>query len=132
MEVLNAEQFIDKKKKQFEKDKLKNKKLKVKDISRKGKHVLIKEAITLMPQSNYQDKVFVIERVKFVGTEGDIISRHREDSKLEYRIGYFIVGKIGKRNGHWTWGQYCPFIPVEDFYKLIKKAKDEGTILKEI
>ena len=127
MNILNAEQFIEKKKRQFEIEK--NRIFKVKDISREGYHFWKKEAITLMKQSNYEEKVFVIERVKFVRTEGNIESKHRENSKVEYRIGYFIVGKIGKRAGHWTWGQYCPFIPIEDFEKLIKRARDEGTIL---
>ena len=129
MEILKAEEFIEKKKKQFEKNKTRN--FKVKDISRKGYHVWRKESITLMPQSNYPEKVFVIERIKFVKTDGEITSNHRENDYYEYRIGYFIVGKIGKRNGHWTWGQYCPFIPLNDFHKLIKLAEKEGTILKE-
>ena len=127
METLTAKQFMEKKKKQFETEN--DRFFKVKDISRKGWHTWKKDAITLMQQSNYEEKVFVIERVKFVKTEGEIISSHRENDHYEYRIGYFIVGKIGKRNGHWTWGQYCPFIPVNDFHKLIKLAEKEGTIL---
>mgnify|MGYP001605355488 CR=1 FL=1 len=67
MRILTAEQFIKKKKIQFEK--LKHRRFRVKDISRNGWHVCEKEAITLMPQSNYPEKVFVIERVKFVGIE---------------------------------------------------------------
>lgn len=129
MNVLTAQEFIENKKRQFEKER--NRNFKVKDISRKGHHLWKKEAITLMPQSNYPEKVFVIERVKFVETKGEIISNHRENDHHEYRIGYFIVGKIGKRNGHWTWGQYCPFIPIQDFHKLVRKAEEEGTILKE-
>ena len=127
METLTAEEFIEKKKKQFEKEK--NRSFKVKDISRKGYHTWKKESITIMPQSNYPQKVFVFERIKFIKTEGKITSNHREKDYYEYRIGYFIVGKIGKRDGHWTWGQYCPFIPVNDFHKLIKLAEKEGTIL---
>jgi len=84
-----------------------------------------------MPQSNYPEKVFVVERIKFIKTEGEIVSKHRENDYYEYRIGYFIVGKIGKRDGHWTWGQYCPFIPIQDFHELLRKAEEEGTILKE-
>jgi len=130
MAIITAEQFIEKKKAQFETGK--NREFRVKDISRKGWHKWKKEAITFMPQSNYPEKVFIIERVRFVGTDGEISSNHRENSRVEYRIGYFIVGKIGNRNGIWTWGQYCPFIPAEDFHKLIKKAIDEGTILNDI
>jgi hypothetical protein len=127
MTTLTADQFIEKKKAQFESHK--NKLFKVKDISRKGVHIWVKEAITLMPQSNYPEKVFIIERVRFVESLGGLESKHRQEDKVEYRFGYFIIGKIGKRNGHWTWGQYCPFIPVNDFDRLIKKAKEESTIL---
>ena len=44
MKTLTAQQFIEKKKAQFKKEKYK--KIRVKDISRKGWHILEKKAIT--------------------------------------------------------------------------------------
>lgn len=84
-----------------------------------------------MPQSSYPEKVFVIERLRHVGDEGTIPPMNSENDSCEYRIAYYIVGKMGSRLGKWTWGQYCPFIPVKDFHRLIRVAEDEGTILKE-
>jgi len=90
----------------------------MKDITRTKKNYFVREAWTFMPQYNYDEKVFVVERL-----------RKEEDDKIEYRLGYYIVGKIGRANGKWIWGQFCPIIPKEDFFKLIDKAKKEKTII---
>lgn len=123
-----AQEFIKMKKQQFrnEKDKL----IKMKDIGRKGKFYFIKEALTIMPQHNLNEKVFIIERLRKDKTEG-IITHDKDWQKgeIEYRIGYYIVGKIGRAKGRWIWGQFSPLIPKADFNKLINKAKKEGTIL---
>lgn len=118
--IQTAEEFIQYKTEQFKKGLL----IKVKDITRQGFHYWQREAWTFMPQSNYESKVFIIERLKRV--KSDIESAKIGD--IEYRIGYYIVGKIGRANGKWTWGQFCPLIPQEDFAKLFDKAKKEGTI----
>lgn len=52
---------------------------------------------------------------------------------IEYRIGYYIVGAIGRAEGSWIWGQFCPLIPSEDLISLIKKAiADEVLLEKDI
>ncbi len=83
-----------------------------------------------MPQSDYPEKVFVIERLRYIGDEGSPPPWPTNFDRCQYRIGYFIVAKIGKRQGNWWWGQYCPFIPSRDFHDLMGKAEREGTILK--
>jgi len=83
-----------------------------------------------MVQSNNPEKVFIIER-NILQDQDKGLEERTPIGITQYRIGYFIVGKQGNRKGKWTWGQYCPNIPVEDFWKLIKKAQKEGTILKE-
>jgi hypothetical protein len=83
-----------------------------KDIGGKGRHVSEREAVTLHPQSNYPEKIFMIERLRLVQVEGE---RSREggaqEGDREYRLGYYVVS----RRGDWAWWQYAPFIPVEDF-----------------
>ena len=63
-----------------------------------------------MPQTNHKEKVYVVERLRRIGTEGTIA---RPDNavinEIQYRIGYYIVGRIGNKNQKWTWGQYAPF-----------------------
>jgi hypothetical protein len=99
-----------------------------KDIGRNGKKHWIIEARTMMLQTNHTEKVFVFERMKYDKSEG-IITKKVKTGSIQYRIGYYIVGKIGRMNGKWTWGQYCPTIPIEDFDKLISLAKKEKTLL---
>ena len=83
-----------------------------------------------MPQTNLPDhKVFVIERLRKYGEEGEIAYVGAQVGDVEYRIGYCIRGQIGRMNGKWTWGQYCPFIPVNDLFPLLERAKKEKTIL---
>lgn len=118
---MTADEFINFKSAKFMKGYL----IKVKDISRKGFHYWKREAWTFMTQSNYKSKVFVVERLNRVGS--DIEGQKIGD--LEYRFGYYIIGRIGKAKGRWTWGQFCPLIPIEDFNKLIQKAKKDQTIL---
>jgi hypothetical protein len=40
---------------------------------------------------------------------------------------YYIVSKARR----WAWGQYCPFIPKDDFEPLLDLAKAERTILSK-
>lgn len=101
----------------------------MKDVGRKGKHHFIREAWTFMPQHNLDKKVFVLERLRNIKTDGKAAYRKTVREDIEYRLGYYIVGQIGNRKNRWTWGQFCPMIPKNDFDKLIKQGKAEGVIL---
>lgn len=117
--------FIKRKSEQFSKENV----VSVKDIGRQGRHFFVREAWTFMPQGNLRDKVFLIERFRKESTEGELAYKDQwKKGDIEYRIGYFIIGKIGRTAGRWIWGQYCPLIPQEDLHKLLKKAKQEGTL----
>jgi len=123
---MTADEFISKKNKDF----TKNPTIKVKDINRKGNHIWIREAWTFMPQFNIDEKVFVIERLRRERYDGQAVGQKQwGKGDIEYRFGYYIVGKIGRARGRWVWGQFCPFIPQEDLNKLLNKARQEGTIL---
>ena len=99
-----------------------------KDQGREGKKHWIIEARSLMTQTNHPGKVFVFERMRYLMSEGKITKKVKKGS-VQYRIGYYIVGKIGRMDGKWTWGQFCPTIPVEDFDKLISLAREDRTLL---
>lgn len=101
----------------------------MKDIGRKGKHYFKREAWTFMPQCNLDKKVFILERLRKIKTDGTAAYQPTTKDNIEYRIGYYIVGQIGNRKNVWTWGQFCPMIPQNDFDKLLKQAKKEGVIL---
>ncbi|MCX6006436.1 MAG: hypothetical protein NTZ34_04135 [Chloroflexi bacterium] len=122
---MNAREFIEKKNAEFEKKKT----LEFKDIGRKGTSGFYREAWTFMTQSNNKEKVFVIERMRKEYTTGELAHHPWKQGDIEYRIGYYILGKIGKAKGNWWWGQACPLIPAVDLPLLLNKAREEGTIL---
>ena len=122
----SAKDFIERKNKQFKASNT----IKVKDIGRQGRHFWIREAWTFMPQSNLAEKVFVIERLRKESYEGKLTYKKQwKRGEIEYRIGYYIVGRIGRAKGKWVWGQFCPFVPEKDLKKFLKKGKKEKTIL---
>ena len=99
------------------------------DINRRGRYGFLKEAWTFMVQYNLEEKIFIIERFKRIKIEKPVTHKKLKIGEIEYRLGYYMVGKNGNRKGKWTWGESCPIIPQKDFDKLIKKAKKEGTII---
>ena len=119
-------EFIKRKDKEFKQKSL----IPMKDIGRKGKKFFQREAWTFMPQYNLQEKVFVIERLKKISYEGKLTHpKVFKKGAIEYRIGYYMIGKNGNMKGKWVWGQFCPLIPQQDLNKLLLKAKKEKTIL---
>jgi hypothetical protein len=76
---------------------------------------LIEERITL-PQSNKDDIVFVLEKLRF------------SDDSVELRLGYWVIGRQGGRKDKWSWGESAPFIPPQDLEKIVKIAKEKGMI----
>ena len=110
----------------------KQKEIFMKDISRKGRHVFLREAFAYQQQYNYENKYFTVERLKYLHFEGDkkgiANPISAKSGEIEYRFCYYVVGKIGRMNGKWTWGQYCPMIPAQDYEKLMQHAKEGGVI----
>lgn len=104
--------------------------IRTKDIGRQGVNSWIREAWTFHVQGNYPEKVLLIERLRyaeFTGTSAIVGGAGVGD--VEYRFGYYVVGRIGRAAGKWTWGQFAPFIPRTDLDLLLTKAREEGTLL---
>ncbi len=124
-----CKEFINRKSAQFQSELEALKAVAMKDIGRKGRHRFVREAWTFMQQHNLDEKVFVIERLRKIKYEGRLARRKVfREGDIEYRIGYFIVGRIGHMRGRWAWGQFCPLIPARDLKILLNKAKRERTI----
>ncbi|MCX6816836.1 MAG: hypothetical protein NTZ93_03155 [Candidatus Beckwithbacteria bacterium] len=121
----SAEEFIKRKGNLFKKHNT----IQVKDIGRTGVHYFIREAWTFLAQSNLKEKVFVIERLRKESTIGKLAYDNWKKGDIEYRIGYYIVGRVGRAKGKWIWGQFCPMIPQNDLGKLLDKARKERTII---
>jgi hypothetical protein len=122
---MNASEFIEKKNAEFQKKRT----WEASDIGRKGKAGFYREAWTFLPQSDNPEKVFIIERLRKEYRKGELAHDSWKQGDIEYRIGYYLIGKNGNRIGKWIWGQFCPLIPAVDLPLLLNKAGEEGTII---
>jgi hypothetical protein len=66
------------------------------------------------PQSDLPGKILLLELVEF------------DDGRRETRLGYYVIGKKPRRLGKWVWGQYAPFMPLEDLKALVSCAVERG------
>ena len=128
----SADEFIHRKQLAFKLDREKDKSVSTIDIARKGAHLWKRVAWTFMKESDYAEKVFLLERFEWAGQTGEVTGEGRTVGKMEYRFGYFIVGKNGKAAGHWVWGQYCPLVPAGDLWNLLALARKEGTLVGDL
>lgn len=127
---LDARAFIRRKQREWETERERQRVAWFKDIGRQGKRGWTREAWTFMPQHNYAEKVFVIERFRYGGHQGQMaIEGGPQPDAIEYRFGYFIVGKNGRAAQRWVWGQYTPMIPSADLVPLLMRAVAERTVL---
>jgi len=62
-------------------------------------------------QSNYSPKVIYLQRVQL------------EDNRIELRLCYYVIGKVGRAKGKWVFGQFATLLPKEDFQVIIDEAK---------
>jgi len=117
-----AQNFIQRKNKQFEQELKKNKSVSMKDIGREGKLKFVREKWYFLPASNLpKTKVFVVEKLRKLKSEGKLAYKKSwREGEVEYRVGYYIVGRIGRARDKWIWGQFCPIIPVKDLRKIIE------------
>jgi hypothetical protein len=63
-------------------------------------------------QSDLPGKILCLELVEF------------DDGRRETRLGYYVIGKKPGRIGKWVWGQYAPFMPLEDLRTLVAGAEE--------
>ncbi len=135
MNKITATEFITERK-----SKIKNGlRIKMKDIGRQTERVFkIEDSAFLickhLDANKEPFKIFIFERIKAEKPDGKVAFDTWEDESskhpnIEYRFGYYIVGKNGNKNGRWTWGQFCPMIGHSDFVELFKLAHKEGIIL---
>ncbi len=124
----SVDEFIRRKEIEFrEKDKT----IEMKDIGRKGAVFFKREKWAFLPQHNLNKKVFVFERLRKHDHSGALAHRGSwKKGDIEYRIGYFIIGRNGTRKGKWTWGQFCPLIPATDLLRLLNRARTQKVLLE--
>ena len=62
----------------------------IEDISGEGYHIVESRHVSCVVQSDLPEKVFMLERLEWVGREG-MIQYSQAMNRIEYRLGYYIV-----------------------------------------
>ena len=128
-----AAEFIERKTRQWKRDREQGRAIKTKDVGRQGHHLWLRECWTWQVQHNLPQKVIVLERWRYLRTVGARANRGgAKPGDIEYRIGYWTIAHTGRARGRWWWGQYSPLIPHVDLGALLKKAKNEKTLLTRV
>ncbi len=74
------------------------------------------------PHTGHPDgKIILLQKLRFEDDRSEFAS-------IEFRIGYYIIGKKPKMRGKWVWGQFALMIRPDDFKALIDKARAKGWI----
>jgi hypothetical protein len=87
------------------------KRRRIKTIRGAKRYFIIEDEI-LYKQHNAPNKLIAFQRIRF-----------EEDNRIEYRLGYYMVGVKSGAKGRWVWGQFCLMIPEKDLKIILKKAK---------
>lgn len=64
-------------------------------------------------QSTHPQKAIYLQRIRF------------DDERIEFRLGYYVIGKKPKMAGKWVWGQFATMLPAEDFMRLVQQAQEK-------
>ncbi|HUC23697.1 MAG TPA: hypothetical protein VMA73_13390 [Streptosporangiaceae bacterium] len=105
----SAEEFIARKTEEWRRDLALGRLIRMKDVGREAVHVYRREAWTFLVQDTYAEAVNVLERLTHLETVGNPAVAMTLPA-VEYRLGYWIVGRIGVKAGVWTWGQSAPIM----------------------
>jgi hypothetical protein len=125
----SADEFILRKASEWTSDRARGKLIQMKDVNREAIHVYRRDAWTFLAQDTYAEAVNVLERLTHLETIGTPAVPLKLPA-TEYRLGYFIVGRIGRRAGKWTWGQFSPIMSAGDLERIVERARAEGTLLE--
>lgn len=84
---------------------------KIKNIFGETRHLKIIEQIGRL-QSTASNKFIVLQKIEI-----------EEESVIEFRLGYYMIGVQPGALGRWVWGQYCLLIPEYDLNEILKEAR---------
>jgi hypothetical protein len=62
-------------------------------------------------QHDCPSKVIYLQQVQF------------KDERIEFRLCYYIIGKVGRTKGKWVFGQFATLVPAKDFQAIIDETK---------
>ena len=126
-----ASAFIIRNSAEWERQRARGTLIRMKDVNREAVHLHRRDAWTFLAQSTYAEAVTVLERLTHLQTIG-IPAVPLKLPAAEYRLSYFIVGRIGRASGKWTWDQFSPIMSAGDLERIVEKARAEGTLLDHL
>ena len=118
-----ATEFIARKNAQWADDRERGKTIRMKDAGR-----WVREAWTFRQHSNNSAAILAIEKLHRIAIDGEPTNPDLPVGIVEYRLGYYIIGKNGRAADRWVWGQFAPMMPGADLDALLKKARKDGTL----
>jgi hypothetical protein len=78
------------------------------------KYVIVDEIC--IPQTGLESKLIYLQKIPFDG------------EKTEFRLCYYIIGKLPNMKGRWVFGQFATFLPAQDFKAITDEARKRGWI----
>ena len=66
-------------------------------------------------QSNAPHKAICLQRIQSL-----------DNGRIEYRLGYYMIGVQPRMAGKWTWGQFATLLPASDFRWIMRSATRLG------
>lgn len=71
----------------------------------------------------------ILDEVRVQQNRGKIVTLQKleaKDKTIEFRLGYYMIGKKPKFKNRWVWAQYCTMMPEGVFRQVVQLAKDKG------
>lgn len=87
------------------------KRRKISTILGTKRYIIIEDEI-LVIQSNAPHKLITFQKLRL-----------EEENRIEFRLGYYMIGVKTGAKGRWVWGQYALMIPEKDFKVILKEAR---------
>ena len=75
------------------------------------RYIIIEDEI-LVIQSNAPHKLITFQKLRL-----------EEEKRIEFRLGYYMIGVKTGAKGRWVWGQYALMIPEKDFKVILEEAR---------
>jgi len=131
---LTVEKFIEKKEREFEKDRKLKKEILIED--NEGELCcVIRDKWIFVRKSDVPQHVVCLERLKVCKSGGENCGTRLKEGSYVYRPGFFVIGKkikpainITKMEGELIWEGHAPLVPKEDFQEIVRKATKKGLI----
>ena len=95
------------------------KRRRIKTINGDIRHFVIEDEILRFQHKTKKRKLIAFQKIRF-----------EEKNRIEYRLGYYMIGVKPRAKGRWVWGQFCLLIPERDLNFILKKAETKGWFSK--